>query len=106
MKKYLQKVVIQKHEMNADKEAKNIEDAEEYWSEVTDIIKTTQRTIVKPIITLLSFKPDNKIEINILTESHWQILVFNSLLLLYTLNHIERQNIKIIVKIKYYLSLL
>ena len=64
--------------MNTDEEAeeaKDTEEAEDYWSEVTDIIKMAQRKLIKPFVTLLSFKPGDRIGLNILNESHWQTLV-------------------------------
>ena len=68
-------IIIQKHEMNTDEEAKDTEDAEKCWLEVADIIKMTQRKLIKPIVALFSFKSGDRIGLNILNESHWQILV-------------------------------
>ena len=66
-------IIIQEHTLNTDEEAeeaKDTEEAEDYWSEVTDIIKMAQRKLIKPFVTLLSFKPGDRIGLNILNESH------------------------------------
>ena len=62
-------IINKKYTISTEKEV------EEYCSEVADIIKLDQGILAKPVVTLISFKSGDKIGVNFLTESHWQMLV-------------------------------